>query len=122
MADITWDNVVDVVASLATGVSANAQELILGHVNRVVAADVFGGDDSPTYMLAKAYLAAHYGYLNKTGNGAQGPTTSRSVGGISEGFANLIGPGVDPMIGSTAYGRAFLSMANHSPARAGFVL
>jgi hypothetical protein len=118
---LVWSNVVAVAPELATGVSAAFQTLILGYVNEAVQADEFGGDESYTYVLAMAYLAAHYASLHKIGaTGQSGPVTSMSEGGVSVGFANMFSSSGSP-IGATSYGQAFLSFLRRSPANAGFV-
>lgn len=121
MADIVWQDVVDVAADLATGVSAGGQAKILAHVNRVVDPGCFGGLDSPTYTLARAYLAAHYGALAKALTAGRGPVSSTSEGGVSISYLNLH-PANSSLLGTTVWGRAFLGLVYSSPkARAGFV-
>lgn len=120
-APITWTDVTDVASELLVGVTSGGQTKILAYVEAAVAPDAFGGEDSPIYVLARAYLAAHYGLLNKQGSAAQGPVTSQSEGGVSQSFASLIGTSNDIFLGSTTYGRAFLSLVRRSGvARAGF--
>ena len=119
-APITWTDVTDVASELLTGVTTGGQTKILAYVEAVVAADVFGGEDSPIYTLARAYLAAHYGLLNKQGSAAQGPVVSQSEGGVSQSFASIVSGGEDFL--PTTYGRAFLALVrSRGRARAGFV-
>jgi hypothetical protein len=121
MADITWSDVVAVATELATGVSAAFQTMILEYVNETVQASEFGGESSVTFKLARCYLAAHYGYLQKAGAlAATGPVTSKSEGGVSLSYASPESGLTDPLL-RTNYGESFLSLVRRSPARAGFL-
>lgn len=121
MADITWTTVIAVAKDLATGVPVEFQDLILAYVNDVVAPAEFGGEASPTFVLARAYLAAHYGAVYKLGGFAQsGQVTSMSEGGVSQSFSASAPSSTSPF-GKTAYGESFLSLVRRSPANAGFV-
>lgn len=121
MANIVWSDVIAVAPTLATGVSTGFQTLILGYVNESVQAGEFGGVDSFTYKLARAYLAAHYSSLHKSGeHGAVGPITSQSEGGVSVSFGGASSSG-ESSLGSTTFGQAFLAFVRRSPANAGFV-
>lgn len=129
MANIVWSDVVAVAPELATGVAAAFQTLILGYVNEVVQASEFGGEESYTYTLARAYLAAHYGKLHKESAdggaaGTSGPVTGMTEGGVSISFATSFGGSnffSDPSLGLTKYGLTFLGFVRRSPANAGFV-
>lgn len=123
MADLVWNDVVAVAPSLATGVSAEFQTMILGYVNEVVQAKHFGGESSFTFKLARAYLAAHYAYLHtldEEGDVA-GPIVSKSEGGVSISYGGASSGGSGDLLGSSDYGDAFLTLVRRSPARAGFV-
>lgn len=131
MITITWSDVVDVAAELATGVSAGAQAKILARVEAQVNPAAFGGEDHPTYVLAKCYLAAHHGKLAKlaaaggvVGAGA-GPITSMSEGGVSVSFGSSSSGGSSGGaggLGNTPYGQQFRDLvAQSGVANAGFV-
>lgn len=122
MADIVWSDVTDMASELLVGVTIGAQTKILAYVNSTVNPDAFKGDPSATFDLARIYLAAHYAALSKLGIFAVGPATSKSEGGASISFASLVGPGADPLLGSTSFGRAFLALVRSSPASVGFVV
>lgn len=129
MPAIVWSDVVAVAPSMVTGVSASFQTLILGYVNEVVQASEFGGENSFTFKLARAYLAAHYAYLHTLdSSGAAGdvigPIVSKSEGGVSISYGSSTtsgGAGGAGLLGSSDYGDAFMSLVNRSPARAGFL-
>lgn len=127
MADIVWQDVLDVAAELPTGTPPNgvplaAQTKILGFVNERVSPAAFKGPDSFTFTQARAYLAAHFGLLVKRGSTGVGAVTSKSEGGASISYANLTMPS-DQLLGQTIYGQEFLALVQVSPvARAGFVL
>lgn len=121
MADIVWADVLTVAPELATGVSAGFQTLIVAYVNEVVQASEFGGAASTTYTMARAYLAAHYAYLHKqAGSGGIGPVVSKSEGGVSISYANMMSSD-GSILGSSSYGQTFRSLVSRSPARAGFL-
>lgn len=125
MADIVWSDVVDVAAELATGVSAGFQTKILGYVNRRVSQESFPDDE--TYVLARCYLAAHYGKLQKeSSSGAAstaGAITSMSEGGVSIGFGGAGGASSarDPSLSLTKYGQTFQGLVRQSAGSVGFV-
>ena len=121
MAEIEWTDVTDVAPAMSSGVPSGFQTKILAYIEEVVNPRAFGGEDSITYLLARSYLAAHYGALYKMGTfGAQGPVTSQSEGGVSQSFANAM-PQADSSLGRTTYGDAFLTFVRRSGyARAGF--
>lgn len=122
MAAILWTDVVAVAPDMATGVSAAFQTLVLSYVNVNVVATEFGGEDNPTYVMARAYLAAHYAALHKAGvNGTAGQRIAQSEGGVSMSFANNSPMGTDPLLDKTTYGQAFRSLSRRSPSVAGFV-
>lgn len=127
MADITWQDVIDVAAELPTGTPPNgvplaAQTKILGFVNERVNPAAFKGPDSYTFLLARAFLAAHFGLMVKRGSTGIGAVTSKSEGGASISYANLTMPSAQ-LLGQTPYGQEYLALVQVSPiARAGFVL
>lgn len=109
--------VVDIAAELSV-VDADAQTMILAYVNQALAVDEWGGEDSPTYKLARVYLAAHYGTVTlQGGNGPAGPAISQTVGGITRIYMNNSPVGSDPVMGKTPYGNSFLSLLRRSPAK-----
>lgn len=130
MPPIVWADVVAVAPSMATGIAAGFQTLILGYVNEVVVASEFGGENSFTFKLARAYLAAHYAYLHSidssgSGGDVSGPIVSKSEGGVSISYGQSStdsGGGGNSLLGSSDYGDAFMSLVMRSPARAGFVV
>jgi hypothetical protein len=121
--DIDWDDVVEVAADLANpAIPVEFQTDILDYVNRHVHPGGFNGENSSTYKLARAYLAAHFGLMQKNrGTGGQGPVTSKSEGGVSISYATTFVPGAEDLA-ETAYGRAFLSFSKRSIFRAGFTV
>lgn len=121
MAPIGWSDVLDVAAELATGVSLTAQAKFVNLANERVSVSAFGGENSATLNLARSYVAAHFALMHKRGSTGIGAVTSKSEGGASISFANLIIPSSSPF-GQTPYGQAFLALVSASPeARAGFV-
>lgn len=121
MADITWTDVVAVAPKLATGVPNASQTVFLAYANERVVATEFGGENSETFTLARAYLAAHLAAMMQQGAvGQSGPVTAESEGGVSRSYAfvQLSHPSI---LSSTNYGKMFLTLLGQSPAQAGFV-
>lgn len=126
MADILWQDVLDVAPSgdLAGLTSVSAQNKILAYVNQKVDPDQFGGSpggvDDPTYVLARAYLAAHMALLALRGGSVAGPLTSETEGGVSASYANM-NYMRRPLLTTTVYGQQFARLVDTSPATAGTV-
>lgn len=120
MADIIWTDVTALVADLATGVPVDAQTMILATVNERVNPRSFGGDNSPTYKLARVALAAHFGALNKAGTaGFTGTKTSQSEGGVSVSFS--VPSSSDPLLETSYGGKLWSFLVRTSPGRVGFL-
>jgi len=122
MASITWDDVVDHAPDLAC-LDVEATVDILAHVNTALVVGEFGGEEAPKLKLARIYLAAHYGTVNKRGDGAQGPVISERAGPLSRTYANGDeASSSESEFGATSYGRAYLSLLRTTPARAPIVI
>lgn len=123
MADITWTDVTNHYASLASpAVSSAAQTDILAYVNdEALEASVFGGDDASTYKLARIHLAAHYGEIearNARAAGAVGPASSKSINatGMSVTYSGSGAVSVnDNAFLTTPGGTAFRSLVRSNP-------
>ncbi len=121
MADLTWSEVVDLDAAL-TAVDAQAQTMILAHVNESVDPAVFGGVTSGTFLLARAALAAHLGRgALEAGTGTSGQVASKTVGGLSKSYFQAAAADTTGM-GETRWGRTWLSLCRNSAARAGLLV
>lgn len=125
MADITWTNVTDHVATLST-VGAAAQADILAVVNATFDTEVFDGETGPTTKLARIYLAAHMATLETqggSGGGVVGPVVSESAGRLSRSYSVTAAMnGADGDLELTRYGRLLRQLIRATPARAGMVL
>lgn len=102
MADITWQDVVDVAPKLAN-YSAGGQLKILALVNQDLSPADFGGVDDPRFTLARVYLAAHLGTLSRF---AFGVITGESEGGVSRSYA--IPPWAN--LRQTVFGQAYCDL------------
>lgn len=111
---ILWTDVVDLQANLST-VAAGAQSKILAYVNEGLNAAAFGGEDSPRYVLARCYMAAHLGSLTKT-SGAAGSVSSETYGTSSVSIAYGAS---DEGLKSTSWGQAYKDLLEASPLRLG---
>ncbi len=122
MAAITWSDVLAFAPELS-GVVSGAQDDIIDYVEDAIVSGEFGGESSPTYRLARIYLAAHYGTVTVNGsNGAAGPVIGESAGGLSRQYAAFSPTGSDALLDVTPYGKAFRSLLRRSPARAPFLI
>jgi hypothetical protein len=123
MADLTWSNVTGIVAPELTSVALAAQTAILAYVNGTVDCDAIDadGEDGPTALLARAYLAAHIATTIGVGASGAGAVTSESIGGLSRSYAVAAAVG-DDALKTTGYGVAYLGMINRSPVRGPWIL
>lgn len=113
MADIAWSDVVDLQANLSD-LAAGAQAKILDYVNNGLNAAAFGGEDSPRYVLARCYLAAHLGELTrrKGERAVSGETYGASSVSIAYGMS-------DDGLKQTSWGGEYAEMLSASPLRIG---
>ena len=118
MTAIIWADVTAVASELASTAGAT-QTMILAYVNDALSVDAFGGEDSATLTLARAYLAAHMATAGA--RGAPGQVSAESAGGLSRSYA-VDAASSGSSYGSTAYGQQYLALVNRSPARAGVAL
>lgn len=118
MAAIAWPDVIAIAPQLTT-VPVAAQTLILGYVNSELEADYFGGEDSFTCRLARVFLAAHFGEIQRR-RGQLGIVTSERIG--AEGIdINYMSRLVGEALQETPYGEQYQFLVDSSPARTGFV-
>lgn len=117
MANVVWADVEALQSNLST-VSAAAQMIILAHVNEDLNPAAFGGDGSAKYHLARVYLAAHLGELERRKGGASGQVTSKTIGtsSITLAFAQAE-RGDDDALTQTSWGSQFAGMLDTSPLR-----
>lgn len=75
------------------------------------------------YDLACKYLAAHVWALAVRGAfGAGGPVMSEMVGSVQRMYMSIVGPGMDPDLDQTPYGKRYKSLRNAMlPQRIGLV-
>lgn len=113
MAAVLWSDVTDLQANLST-VSDGAQTKILAYVNNELNAAAFGGEDSARYVLARCYLAAHLGELERRKG-------ERAVSGETYGASSVsIAYGVsEDGLKQTAWGGEYAEMLAASPLRIG---
>lgn len=117
MAAIIWADVVAHAAQLST-LSATAQADVLAFVDEVVDVSLLGGEASYRARMARIYLAAHLGEIERR-RGKAGPVTSESAGGLARSYgASMTGDILD----TTSYGGQFKSIARNSRARGPRVL
>lgn len=114
MAAIVWADVVALQANLST-VSVAAQMIFLAYVNEDLNPAAFGGDGSPRYHLARVYMAAHLGELERR-NGTSGNVSSETYGRSSVTIAYATN---DEGLMATSWGQAFKSFLDASPLRIG---
>jgi hypothetical protein len=114
VADIAWSDVTDLQANLST-VAAGAQMIILAYVNDDLNPAAFGGEDSATFVLARAYLAAHLGELTRR-NGTSGNVSSETYGRTS---VSISYGASDDGLKLTSWGSAYAELLLASPLRMG---
>jgi hypothetical protein len=114
MASITWTDVTDIAPELTAdnGVNIEAQNMILALVNERMNATEWGGESDPMLKLARIYLAAHFGTITMNQSAGAGPVVAEAAGGLSRSYA-MPAPS-DPLLGSTAWGKAYRSLLKAS--------
>lgn len=111
MVDVIVNDVIEFAPELRA-VSPVAWARILAYVNRLTSVGI--GDDETT-MLARIYLAAHYGTVNKRGRtGAAGPLTSEAVGATRRSFGLVALAAGDASLGATGYGQQYIGLIQSS--------
>lgn len=115
MADIEWTDVTDLQSNLST-VSAGAQSKILDYVNNGLAAAAFGGEDSPRWTLARCYLAAHLGELERRKGSQQATSKTIGTSSITLAFAQAQ---VGDALALTPWGSQYAELLAASPLRLG---
>ena len=119
MANIQWSDVTALQANLSA-VDPAAQMIFLAHVNEDLNPAAFGGDGSPRYHLARCYLAAHLGELERRRGGASGSVQSKTIGtsSITLSYASAMSSSED-VLRTTSWGGMYADMLAASPLRFG---
>jgi hypothetical protein len=117
VANVVWADIEALQANLST-VSAAAQMIILAHVNEDLNPAAFGGEDTAKYHLARVYLAAHLGELERRKGGASGQVTSKTIGtnSMTLAFAQAASGNADALA-QTSWGSQFGYFLDSSPLR-----
>lgn len=112
MADVTWDDVEALQVNLST-VSPGAQAMFLAYVNTDINPAAFGGEDSPRYRLARVFLAAHLGEIERRKGTEQ--VTSKTIGtsSITIAYAATTEDG----LAQTSWGKQYAALLAQSPLR-----
>jgi hypothetical protein len=116
---ILWQDVEALQPNLST-VSAAAQMIFLALVNEDLNPTAFGGEDSVRYHLARCYLAAHLGELERRRGVSGGPVQSKTIGtsSITIAYATAMSSS-DDVLRTTTWGSAYADMLLASPLRLG---
>lgn len=119
MANVVWQDVEALQSNLST-VSVAAQMIFLAHVNEDLNPSAFGGEDSARYHLARCYLAAHLGEIERRRGGTSGPVQSKTIGtnAITLSYASAMSSSSD-VLRSTSWGSMYAEMLAASPLRLG---
>lgn len=117
MPAIVWQDVEALQSNLST-VSAAAQMIILAHVNEDLNPSAFGGDGTARYHLARCYLAAHLGELERR-KGGGGQVTSETIGASSITLSYAAAQSAGDALMQTSWGAQYAVMLRSSPLRIG---
>lgn len=113
MAAITWTDVTDIAAELAS-VGTNARTKILAFVNEALDETLFANGEADSRLhLARIYLAAHFGSGALAGSGSSGPAgpiTSESAGGLSRSYGSMAAAVAGGLVSGTWYGNQYLAL------------
>lgn len=119
MPAIVWQDVEALQSNLST-VPPAAQMIFLAHVNEDLNPAAFGGDGTARYHLARCYLAAHLGELERRRGGSSGPVQSKTIGtsSITLTYAAAMSSS-DEVLRTTSWGSMYADMLASSPLRVG---
>lgn len=119
MPAILWADVEALQANLSA-VAPAAQMIFLAHVNEDLNPAVFGGEDSARYHLARCYLAAHLGELERRRGAASGPVQSKTIGtsSITLQYATAM-TSTESALRLTSWGAMYADMVASSTMRIG---
>jgi hypothetical protein len=113
---ITWNDVLAIAPSLATGVSSGAQTIILAAVGKQVGS----GQWDTLQTEGQLALAAHMGILVKRSAGVVGPVISETVGPVTRTYALL--SSALGSLGSTSWGMEYQRLMQLLPSCRGLVI
>lgn len=116
---VLWSDV-EALQSNLTSVAPAAQMIFLAHVNEDLNPAAFGGEDSPRYHLARCYLAAHLGELERRRGGSSGAVQSKTIGtsSITLSYAGVMSSS-ENVLRTTSWGGMYADMLAASPLRIG---
>lgn len=115
---IQWSDVTALQSNLDS-VSAAAQMIFLAHVNEDLNPAAFGGEDSAKYHLARCYLAAHLGELERRRGQTTGALQSKTIGTSSITLAYASSQSQGDALMQTTWGGAYSLLLASSPLRIG---
>lgn len=113
MADIVWQDVIALQANLST-VSPAAQMIFLAYVNRELNPRIFGGEDSAQFHLARCFMAAHMGELERRKGERAVASETFGTSSISIAYATT-----DDALQQTSWGGQYATLLASSPYRIG---
>lgn len=111
--DVVWQDVVNLQANLDS-VSVGAQMVFLAYVNEDLNPAAFGGEDSARYRLARCYLAAHLGELERRNGGQSVNSETFGTNSVTVSYGTS-----EEALAQTSWGRLFHAMLLASPLRIG---
>jgi hypothetical protein len=114
VAAIVWADV-EALQSNLSSVSAAAQMIILAHVNEDLNPRMFGGDGSAKYHLARCFLAAHLGELERRKGGQAMSSKTIGTSSITIAYARAMTTGEALL--QTSWGTEYDRMVRSSPLR-----
>jgi hypothetical protein len=119
VANVVWQDI-EALQSNLSSVSVAAQMIFLAHVNEDLNPTAFGGEDSARYHLARVYLAAHLGELERRRGATSGPVQSKTIGtsSITLAYATAMSS-AESALRLTSWGAMYLEMLAASPLRLG---
>lgn len=116
MADISWGQLAAFAPQLAAITDTDIQTMLVGVANESLEPNVFGGESSYKYMLARLLLGAHEGMIILM-RGDVGKASSESISKESLTVSYASGGSGDSSLKLTDYGSALEEMIDSSPAR-----
>jgi len=120
MADVVWSDVLAFAPELST-VDIGAQTDILSYVNEIDLSQVT--DTAQVTRMARIYLAAHFGSVQKRARqGIGGPVTSESAGALRRSYGLSAMPSGEEGLGTSMYGMSYLTILRMSLSHGPFLV
>lgn len=121
MADITWDDVINIAPELDGAFTPETEAAILLFANGFFNPDAF---KATSFTMARALLAAHFATMgpNSGGAAAAGPVLEERAGELERRYADMVSGAAGAAFSGTTYGDMLMFVMRTSKGRRPFVV